>query len=105
MRPTRCWPAAASSASSTRSTWPSSRSAGTASPTAWPSRSTSAGTPIPRPSRRTPAAPPPATGIDYLGIIAAEHEQAARRHRIRYDALAERGPGPSRASGGQEEGQ
>jgi putative transposase len=34
-----------------------------------------------------PAAPPPATGIDYLGIIAAEHEQAARRHRIRYDAL------------------
>ena len=51
------------------------------------SRSTSAGTPIPRPSRRTPAAPPPATGIDYLGIIAAEHEQAARRHRIRYDAL------------------
>ena len=41
---------------------------------AWPARSTSAGTPIPRPSRRTPAAPPPATGIDYLGIIAAEHD-------------------------------
>ena len=34
-----------------------------------------------------PVAPPPATGIDYLAIIAAEHEQAARRHRIRYDAL------------------
>src|SRR5271166_3219950 len=34
-----------------------------------------------------PAAPAPATGIDYLGIIAAVHEEAARRHRIRYDAL------------------
>ena len=34
-----------------------------------------------------PAAPPRAPGIAYLGIIAAEHEEAARRHRIRYDAL------------------
>ena len=41
----------------------------------------------PKAKPETPAAPPPATGIDYLGIIAAEHEQAARRHRIRYDAL------------------
>ena len=35
-----------------------------------------------------PGIPPPATGIDYLGIIRAEHEEAARRNRIRYDALA-----------------
>jgi putative transposase len=35
-----------------------------------------------------PDIPPPATGIDYLGIIRAEHEEAARRNRIRYDALA-----------------
>jgi len=48
------------------------------------------------------AAPPPATGIDYLGIIAAEHEETARRHRIRYDALAEGGPAPEP---GQEDGQ
>ena len=41
----------------------------------------------PKAKPETPAAPPPATGIDYLGIIAAEHEEAARRHRIRYDAL------------------
>ena len=34
-----------------------------------------------------PGPPPPATGIDYLGIIAADHEEAVRRHRIRYDAL------------------
>ena len=36
-----------------------------------------------------PGTPPPATGIDYLGIIAAGHAEAARRHRIRYDALAD----------------
>ena len=42
----------------------------------------------PKAKPENPAAPPPATGIDYLGIIAAEHDQAARRHRIRYDALA-----------------
>ncbi len=41
----------------------------------------------PKAKPEIPAAPPPATGIDYLGIIAAEHEQAARRRRIRYDAL------------------
>jgi putative transposase len=33
------------------------------------------------------ASPPPATGINYLDIIAAEH-QAAQRHLINYDALA-----------------
>jgi putative transposase len=33
------------------------------------------------------ASPPPATGINYLDIIAAEH-QAARHHLINYDALA-----------------
>ena len=47
------------------------------------------------------AAPAPATGIDYLGIIRAEHEEAARRHRIRYDALGtgeqdQDGPGAAR---------
>jgi putative transposase len=41
----------------------------------------------PKAKPEEPAAPPPPTGIDYLGIIAAEHELAARRHRIRYDAL------------------
>jgi putative transposase len=41
----------------------------------------------PKAKPETPAAPPPATGIDYLGIIAAEH-QAARRKGIRYDALS-----------------
>jgi putative transposase len=49
-----------------------------------------------------PAGPPPATGIDYLGIIAAEHQEAARRHRIRYDALAD---GEQSPGGGQEDGQ
>ena len=53
-RPTRRWPAGRSNASSTRSAWPSSRSAGTAGPGAWQNRSTSAGTPIPRPNRRLP---------------------------------------------------
>jgi putative transposase len=47
------------------------------------------------------AAPAPATGIDYLGIIRAEHEEASRRHRIRYDALGageqdQDGPGAGR---------
>ncbi len=56
----------------------------------------------PKAKPETPAAAPPATGIDYLGIIAAEHEQAARRHRIRYDALAEGGPAPEP---GPEDGQ
>ena len=56
----------------------------------------------PKAKPETPAAPPPATGIDYLGIIAAEHEEAARRHRIRYDALAEGGPAPEP---GQQDGQ
>jgi len=48
----------------------------------------------PKAKPEAPAGPPPATGIDYLGIIAAEHDQAARRHRIRCHALAEGGPAP-----------
>ena len=54
----------------------------------------------PKAKPEAPAGPPPATGIDYLGIIAAEHEEAARRHRIRYDALAE-GPRPRARAGGR----
>src|SRR6266496_4246359 len=42
----------------------------------------------PKAKPEEPGTPPPATGIDYLAIIAAEHEESARRHRIRYDALA-----------------
>src|SRR6267378_3098900 len=43
----------------------------------------------PKAKPEQPGAPAPATGIDYLGIIAAGHAEAARRHRIRYDALAD----------------
>ena len=56
--------------------------------------------PTPETPSRAAARP---TGIDYLGILAAEHDEAARRHRIRYDALgrgdaSEPGPaGPGRA--------
>jgi putative transposase len=57
----------------------------------------------PKAKPEDPAGPPPATGIDYLGIIAAEHEQAARRHRIRYDALA--GEQHDGQDDGQEDGQ
>lgn len=42
----------------------------------------------PKAKPEQPGTPAPPTGIDYLGIIAAEHQAAARRHRIRYDALA-----------------
>ena len=52
----------------------------------------------PKAKPEDPAAPAPATGIDYLGIIADEHEQAARRHRIRYDALR-RGEDDERGDG------
>jgi len=41
----------------------------------------------PKAKPEQPGTPPPPTGIDYLGLIRAEHEQAARM-RIRYDALA-----------------
>ncbi|HXZ71518.1 MAG TPA: DDE-type integrase/transposase/recombinase, partial [Streptosporangiaceae bacterium] len=58
----------------------------------------------PKAKPEAPAGPPPATGIDYLGIIAAEHDQAARRHRIRYDALAGGVPGPGQQDS-QEDGQ
>ena len=42
----------------------------------------------PKAKPEEPAAPPPPTGIDYIGLIAAEHQAAARRDRIRYQALA-----------------
>ena len=48
----------------------------------------------PRARPETPAAPPAPTGIDYLAIIAAEH-QAAQRNRINYGALAAGGPSAS----------
>ena len=59
----------------------------------------------PKAKPEVPGAPPPATGIDYLAIIAAEHAEAARRHRIRYDALAGDGDGASGDGGAQEAGQ
>ncbi|MGO9162777.1 MAG: DDE-type integrase/transposase/recombinase, partial [Streptosporangiaceae bacterium] len=58
----------------------------------------------PKAKPETPAAPPPATGIDYLGIIAAEHQAAALRHRIRYDALAS-GDSQDQPADGEEKGQ
>lgn len=42
----------------------------------------------PKAKPEEPGVPPAPTGIDYLGLIRAEHEEAARRDRIRYDALA-----------------
>ena len=45
--------------------------------------------------------PPAPTGIDYLGLIRAEHEEAARRDRIRYDALADGGEDQDTAEGGR----
>ena len=45
----------------------------------------------PRAKPETPAGPPPATGIDYLAIIDAEH-QAAQRNRINYGALTAAAP-------------
>jgi putative transposase len=47
----------------------------------------------PKAKPEQPGTPPPATGIDYLGLIRAEHEQAAR-DRIRYDALGGQDPQP-----------
>jgi hypothetical protein len=49
-----------------------------------------------------PGTPPPPTGIDYLALLRAEHEQAERR-RIRYDALAvgEDGQDQDTAEGGR----
>jgi putative transposase len=46
----------------------------------------------------TPAGPPPATGIDYLAIIDAEH-QAAQRKRINYSALAPAAPSATDGQG------
>ena len=103
-RPTRCWPAAASSCvfdpfdlAIVEVRW-NGKPYGLARPQQIRRHT------HPKAKPETPAAPPPATGIDYLGIIAAEHEEAARRHRIRYDALAEAAP-PSQAEDGQEDGQ
>lgn len=42
----------------------------------------------PKAKPEEPGVPPAPSGIDYLGLIRAEHEEAARRDRIRYDALA-----------------
>jgi putative transposase len=47
----------------------------------------------PRARPEQPGTPPPPTGIDYLALIRAEHEQAAR-DRIRYDALGGGQDGP-----------
>jgi putative transposase len=57
----------------------------------------------PKARPETPAAPPRPTGIDYLGIIAAEH-QAAQRRRINYGALAGP-PSPPQPATSQEEEQ
>ena len=54
----------------------------------------------PKAKPEEPGTPPPATGIDYLAIIAAEHAEAVRRHRIRYDALdSDSGDGDAREAG------
>jgi putative transposase len=42
----------------------------------------------PKAKPEQPDVPPRPTGIDYLGLLRAEHEEATRRDRIRYDALA-----------------
>ncbi len=56
----------------------------------------------PKAKPEAPAAPPPATGIDYLALIAGEHDKADRR-RIRYDALAgEAAPEPVQEDGKQD---
>ena len=56
----------------------------------------------PKARPETPATPPPATGIDYLGIIAAEHA-AAQQRRINYGALPGAAPGGPRPADGQEQ--
>ena len=97
------WPAGRSSASSTRSTCRCWRSAGTGGRTAPRSRRRPGGTPTRRRSRRSRTSRRRPTGIDYLGLIRAEHEEAARRDRIRYDALAagEDGQDQDTAEGGR----
>jgi len=54
----------------------------------------------PKAKPEQPDVPPAPTGIDYLGLIRAEHEEAARRDRIRYDALAA-GEDQDEAEGGR----
>ena len=56
----------------------------------------------PKARPEAPAAPPPGTGIDYLGIIAAEHA-AAQQRRINYGALPGAAPGGPRPADGQEQ--
>ena len=56
----------------------------------------------PKARPETPATPPPATGIDYLAIIAAEHA-AAQQRRINYGALPGAAPGEPRPADGQEQ--
>ena len=56
----------------------------------------------PKAKPETPATAPPATGIDYLGIIAAEHA-AAQQRRINYGALPGAAPGEPRPADGQEQ--
>ena len=84
------WPAGRSSASSTRSTCRCWRSAGTGGRcgTAVPQKTGRHSHPKAKPEQ--PDVPPRPTGIDYLGLLRAEHEEATRRDRIRYDALARR---------------
>ena len=67
-----------------------------------PSRSRSAAALPPQGQTGDPATPPPATGIDYLGIIAAEHA-AAQQRRINYGALPGAAPGEPRPADGQEQ--
>lgn len=57
----------------------------------------------PKAKPEQPDVPPAPTGIDYLALLRAEHEEAARRDRIRYDTLAagEEDQGASEADGGR----
>ena len=80
-RPTRCWPAAASSASSTRSTWPSSRSAGTASPTG-----------LARPQQIRPSHPSQGETGDPRRPAAGDRDRLPGHHRRR--ARGGRPPAP-----------
>ena len=55
----------------------------------------------PKAKPEEPDVPPRPAGIDYLGLIRAEHEEAARRDRIRYDALAAGEEDQDTAEGGR----
>jgi hypothetical protein len=52
-------------------------------------RTTSPGTPTPRPARKTPAAattPPRATGVDYITLLGEQHDRQTARP-VNYRAL------------------